>query len=204
MRLRRITRSPLVYWLCVVVLASATGLIVARVLAEAEAARTRYGSPRRVAVARRALAVGRVIGAADVRTRAVPAALAPEGAVLDAAAAVGRTVVVPLFRGQAVLAAHLAPDGVQGVAAALGPGSRAVAVPTGAGGRPPVRAGDSVDVLVVVDPQPAAVVAAAAVVVDVAEESVTLAVSAAEAELLAQAVTRGALTLAVRSPIERP
>jgi Flp pilus assembly protein CpaB len=204
-RLRRLTRSPLAYWVAVVALAAFTAFTVAGQVDRAGAQVTRYGHLRPVVVATRAVEVGAVVRPADVLVRAMPAAFLPEGAVTATGSVVGRTVVVPLFRGSAVLAAHLAPDGLEGVAALLPAGARAVAVPTGPASVP-LRRGDRVDVLATFDPPPAGeeptfAVAEAAPVVDVGPEAVTVAVAPEEAKRVAYAVAAGVVTLALTAEV---
>lgn len=90
-------------------------------------------------------------------------------------------------------------DASSTVAAALPDGTRAVAVPVS--GALPVQEGDHVDVIAAGDPLveggPAGVtaVAEAALVVDVAEEAVTVAVPAADAPDVAWQATQGTTTL---------
>lgn len=202
MRLRRLSRSPLFFWAVVALLSVLTATVVGRLVGRARAEAARYGSLRTVATAAREVEAGAVVRAADVSLRTVPAAFLPEGWVGSADEVVGRTVVVPLFKGQAVLRADLAPWGLRGLAALLPPGARAVAVPTGTAS-PAVHKGDVVDVIATFDPQvagdgePAFPVALAAPVVDVGEESATVGVSPAEAAKVAFAVTHGAVSLAV-------
>ena len=209
MRLRRLARSPLVFWLATAGLASCTALTVARFVSESQAAAARYGGTRAVAVATHPLGPGDVVTAADVRTELVPAAFVPAGAVASVAGTTGHTVVVALFPGEPVLRGHLAPGGVQGVGALLPPGTRAVAVPAGPGGGR-LQRGDVLDVLATFDPanagggDPTFPVAAGALVVDVAPETVTVAVTPDEAAKVAFALAHGALTLAVSSPAEPP
>ena len=204
MRLRRLSRSPVVFWALVALLAVLTASVVGGMAGRARAEAARYGSLRTVAVADRPVAVGTVLGPADVSEERVPAAFLPEGWVRSAAEVVGRTVVVPLFRGAPVLREQVAPWGVHGVAALLPPGARAVAVPTGAAA-PKLRTGDVVDVLatlaadVEAGEEPTVEVAAGALVVDVAEESATVAVAPEEARRVAFALTVGSLTLALRT-----
>ncbi len=205
MRLRRLARSPLAYWAAVVALASFTALTVAGQVTRAGAQAARYGPLRPVVTATRAVEVGSVLRAADVTVRSMPAAFLPEGAVGATGEVVGRTVVVPLFRGAAVVAANLAPDGVEGLAALLPPGTRAVAVPAGADSVA-VRRGDRVDVLATFDPpplgeEPTFPVAEAALVVDVAPEAVAVAVPAEETARVAYAVAAGVVTLAVTAEV---
>ena len=205
-RFRRLTRSAPVYWAAVVALAAVTGLTAARLVGRAEAAAARYGSLRPVVVATRPVAMGTVLRPADVSVRDLPASFLPERHVAATADAVGRTAVVALFPGVPLVAGHLAPDGVQGVAALLPPGSRAVSVP-GGGASAPVRTGDVVDVLATFDPsasaspaaaaEPTFAVAVSALVVDVGDDSATVAVGPEEAKRVAFAVAHGVVTLAV-------
>ena len=205
MRLRRLSRSPIVFWAAVALLAVLTATVVGGMAARARAEAARYGSLRTVAVARRPVDVGTVLRPDDVSEARVPAAFLPEGWVRTTSDVVGRTVVVPLFRGAPVLRGQVAPWGVQGVAALLPPGARAVAVPTG-GASPELRAGDVVDVLATLDAdleageEPTVEVAAAALVVGVAEESATVAVAPEEARRIAFALTAGSVTLVLRTP----
>ncbi|HET7721777.1 MAG TPA: RcpC/CpaB family pilus assembly protein, partial [Acidimicrobiales bacterium] len=102
--------------------------------------------------------------------------------------------------------ARLAPDGLSPVAARIPPGHRAVAVPTAAGGfateAPPVEVGDRVDVLAtfdVLEPDapPTAPVARDALVIEVADSRISLAVEADDAAPVAFALARGTVTLAL-------
>jgi len=202
MRLRRLSRSPLLFWAAVALLALLTASVVGRLVGRARAEAARYGSLQTAAVATRAVEVGAVVGADDVAARQVPAAFLPDGWVASPEEVVGRTAVAAVFPGQAVVREQLAPDGIRGIGAALPPGGRAVGVPTGPAG-PPLEKGDVVDVLATFDPEaagggdPTFPVASAAVVVDVGEESATVAVTAEEANRVAFAVANGVVTLAV-------
>ena len=205
MRLRRLARSPLVYWVAVVALACFTATTVSGQVGRAGAQAARFGRLRPVVTATASLEAGAVVHAGDVAVRSVPAAFLPDGAIGSTSAAVGRTVVVPLFRGAAVVAANLAPDGVSGVAALLPAGTRAVAVPTGVESVP-LRRGDRVDVLATFDPPPAGEeptfpVAEAALVVDVGTDAATVAVAPEEARRVAYAVAAGLVTLAVTAEV---
>jgi len=201
-RLHRLSRSPLFFWAVVAALALLTAAVVGHLVSRARAEAARYGSVRTVVVVTAPVEAGAVVRPDDVSVRTVPAAFLPEGWMGSTDEVVGRTVVVPLFGGQAVVRANLAPWGLRGIAALLPPGTRAVAVPTGAAS-PPVRKGDVVDVLATFDPpaggdgDPTFPVALAAPVVDVGQESATVAVTPSEAAKVAYAVVRGAVTLAV-------
>ena len=204
MRLRRLSRSPVVFWSLVALLAVLTATVVGGMAGRARAEAARYGSLRTAAVARRPVAAGTVLRPADVSEERVPAAFLPEDWVRSAPEVVGRTVVVPLFPGAPVVRGQVAPWGVEGVAALLPPGARAVAVPTG-GAAPKLRTGDVVDLLATLDAEleageePTVEVATGALVVDVGEESATVAVAPAEARRIAFALTTGAVSLALRS-----
>ena len=119
MRLRRLARSPLAYWVAVVALAALTAFTIAGQVERAQAQAARYGRLRPVVVATRSVEIGSVVHSADVVLRAMPAAFVPDGALATPGEVVGATVVVPLLRGSAVVAAHLAPDGLEGVTALL-------------------------------------------------------------------------------------
>ncbi|MGI9021828.1 MAG: Flp pilus assembly protein CpaB [Acidimicrobiales bacterium] len=202
MRLRRLSRSPSFFWVVVALLALLTATVVGRLVGGARAEAARYGSLRTAAVATRAVDAGAVVQPGDVTARSVPAAFLPKGWMGSVDEVVGRTTVAPLFRGQAVVRDTLAPWGLKGLAALLPAGTRAVGVPAGVAS-PPLRAGDVVDVLASFDPQaagggePTFPVAQAALVVDVGEESATVAVTPAEAAKVVYAVSHGTVALAI-------
>lgn len=205
MRLRRLARSPLVYWVAVVALALLTATTVSGLVGRAGAEAARFGRLRPVVTAASDLEVGAVVRGGDVAVRSVPAAFLPDGALGSASAAVGRTVVVPLFRGAAVVAANLAPEGLSGVAALLPAGTRAVAVPTGVGSVP-LRRGDRVDVLATIEPpppgeEPTFPLAESAPVVDVGPEAAAVAVAPEEARRVAYALAAGRVTLVVTAEV---
>ena len=81
MRLRRITRSPIVFWIAALALAATTGLAVSHLVGSAAAEAAQYGSLQRAVVALHALAPGDVLEAGDVEVRAVPAAFLPADAL---------------------------------------------------------------------------------------------------------------------------
>ncbi len=202
----RLRRMPALWWSAVTVLALVTGGLVARIVGDASALARRYGPLEPMVVAADDVAYGEVLEPSDLAVAAVPASLAPPGRVADPAALVGRRALAPLVARQPVVAAHLAPDGVTGVAALLPAGTRAVAVPTG-GASAPVARGDRVDVLATFDPalagggDPTRIVASEALVVDVVDDAATVAVAPTEAMALAFAASNGALTLALAPPV---
>jgi Flp pilus assembly protein CpaB len=182
------------------------GFAALRVAGDLEDAAIAYGPPRAVPVAMRALEAGELIGPGDVERRVLPADAVPRAAV--ARRWLDHAVIAPVLPGEVVVEARLAPHGLRGAAALVPPDGRAIAVPGGPGGRPPLRVGDRVDVLATVayesagtDTPPTFLVAAAALVVavDDGDDIVTVAVPAADAPRVAHAVTTASVTLALRT-----
>jgi Flp pilus assembly protein CpaB len=159
------------------------------------------GVTRRVVVARHDLEPGQVVADADVGWQARPRAELPDSAIDGDV--VGRVVTAPIVAGEVVSTRRLAPDGVRGLAALVDEGDRAMAVPIEGTGLH-VQVGDRVDVLA---PDPAddvlgrrrsaAPVADDALVIDVTDTAVTLAVAETEAADLAGALGRGVPVLAL-------
>jgi Flp pilus assembly protein CpaB len=198
----RFRRRPWLFWSFAVGLSLLTGLTISRLLGEAAARAERLGGLRQVPVAARGVDAGQVLTAADWVMRPLPAAVLPEGH--PAASPAGHTALVPLAPGEVLLESKLAPWGVEGVAALVPPGRRALAVPSAKGGLA-LHRGNHVDVLATFDTtegttEPTFAVASSALVLDVTEESVTVAVSPEEATRVALATARGTVTLAATSP----
>jgi Flp pilus assembly protein CpaB len=203
---RRARRSPVLWWSAAAAVAALAAARVAALDDEAAARREAWGEGVEVLVAVRPLAVGDVLGAGDVAVEAWPRAVVPDGALDASAPVAGRTAVSPIVEGEALVDARLAPAGLSPVAARIPPGHRAVAVPITAGGfateAPPVEVGDRVDVLATFDvlesdAPPTAPVARGALVVEVADTRVTIAVEADDAAPVAFALARGTVTLAL-------
>jgi Flp pilus assembly protein CpaB len=206
-RAKRLRHRPALRWLLVVGLAAITGLFAARVVDSARSARTRWGAGHPVVVMVEAVAAGDRIEATEVEVRSLPAALLPTTAVTDPP--IGRVATSDLYPGEVLVEERVAPEGVQGAAALLPPGSRALAVPSGPG-TPPLLVGDTVDLLATYDPflfDPAAattpaggageMVVSGATVIDVSEGAVTVAVDPDDAPEVAFALSQGAVTLAL-------
>ena len=215
----RLRRSPLGFWALALALSLASGLTVSRLVGEAARRAQRLGGLVDVPVTTRSVDAGRPPRPGDVAVRRLPAAVLPAGR--PAHRPEGRVTLVPLVRGEVVLAARLAPDGLRGVAALVPPGHRALAVPAEPGGLS-LRPGDRVDVLATFDlaaggtqggegeggegeggeaeEAPTFPVATAALVVDVTGEAVTVAVPPAQAPRVAFALARGTVTLALTVP----
>lgn len=209
-RAHRAAARPVVRGIAVAALAVATGLLVASLVAATAAERDRWGTTRPVAVARRALSPGDVVDGAAVEVRHLPEAVVPASALADLP--LGATVRQPVVAGEALVPDRLAPQGLAGVAALVPPGHRAVAVPVGPVGAPPLAVGDLVDVVTVVPAdggtgeeapdeggadEPAIALADAAPVVDVGEQAVTVAVPERAARRVAWAVANGTVVLAL-------
>jgi hypothetical protein len=147
-RARRALARPGPRRLGVALLGGATALTAVSLVGAAGAARDRWGTTRTVIVASRDLAPGDVVDAGAVEARELP-----EGLLVDAALAdrpEGAVVRQPIVAGEPVVASRLAPHGLTGTAALVAPGERAVTVPPGPAGAPPLVVGDLVDVLTVV------------------------------------------------------
>ena len=207
-RARRAAARPRVRRVGVGLLAVATGLVVTSLVASAEAARDRWGRTRPVVVATRDLSPGDTIEVSDVEVRTLPEAASGSAALREAPT--GAVVSQPVVAGEALVGQRLAPDGLSGVAALVPAGQRAVAVPLGPMGAPPLSIGDLVDVLAVVpvaadgladggtnSGEPAFPLVEEARVVDVGEQSVSVAVPDVDAPRLAWTLTNGSVVLAL-------
>jgi Flp pilus assembly protein CpaB len=213
-RARRALARPVVRRLLVGLVALATGLTVASLVRSADAARRRWGDTKPVAVATRDLAIGDALEAGAAEVRRVPAALVPSGAL--SAPPVGALVRQPIAAGEALVADRLAPDGLTGAAALVPPGSRAVAVPLASVPAPPLAVGDLVDLLAVIPPggeadgggggpggegggfeasEPAFPLVETVPVVDVGDETASVAVPEADAPRVAYALAQGAVVV---------
>lgn len=209
-RARRALARPVVRRMVLLALALVTGLVVMSLVASAEAARDRWGRARPVAVATRDLAPGDVIDGSTIDVRRLPEAAVSPGALAEPPT--GSVVRQPVLTGEALVAERLAPQGLTGVAALVPAGHRAVAVPLGPMAAPPLAVGDLVDVLAVVavaseEPpdglggrraaEPSFPLVEAAVVVDVGEQSISVAVPEPDAPRVAWALTNGSVVLAL-------
>jgi Flp pilus assembly protein CpaB len=113
----------------------------------------------------------------------------------------------PVAAGEPLVAERLAPHGLMGVAALVPTGQRAVAIPIGPLAAPPLTVGDLVDVLAVVvvaeqqqgptPDRPSFPLVEAALVVDVGEQSISVAVPEADAPRLAWVLANGSVVLAL-------
>lgn len=221
-RARRALARPAVRRLCVGGLAAGTCFTVVSLVAAADDARARWGQTRPVAVAARDLAPGDIVDAGAFEVRELPEAMLPDGALgsggdtssgtAGAAAGtaddppIGAVVRHPVLAGEPLVAARLSPVGLTGAAALVPAGWRGVAVPVGAAGAPPLVTGDVVDVLAVTPvgvegadrgEEPAFALVEQALVVDVTDDAVTVAVPEHDAPRVAWALSNGAVVLAL-------
>jgi Flp pilus assembly protein CpaB len=210
----RFSRAAVPYWIGVALVAAITTAVVAALLGRAVEAEARYGRTQPVAVARRTLAPGDPIGG-SVTVEEWPKTLVPDGA-MTAAPPDDRVVVADVVEGEPLVASRVSGGGGQGAAALVPPGHRAIAVPLVVAGLP-LRLGDRVDLIATpgggdpsavpfadgsldVTPASADEVATGAVVVAVADESVTVAVRSDDAPDVAMAVTTGTIVVVLAGP----
>jgi Flp pilus assembly protein CpaB len=203
-RARRALARTVVRRAVVLGLAILTGLVVVSLVSSAEAARQRWGRARPVAVATRDLVPGDLVDGSAVEVRRLPeAAVAPQALAEPPS---GSMVRQPVAAGEPLVPERLAPQGLTGVAALVPAGHRAVAIPIGPLAAPPLTVGDHVDVLAVVpalveeqprEDQPSFPLVDAAVVVDVGEQSIAVAVPEADAPRVAWVLTNGSVVLAL-------
>ena len=194
-----VLRPPPLRLIVATVLAIVVALLVHRTTAQAEAVTSRLGHTTLVAVVVRPLAAGDRIGAGDVELQPRPVAQVPAGAVVDDA--VGRTLRADVVADEVLVSARLAGDGQDGPVALIPPGWRAVPIPV-LDAPIPARPGSAVDVVASFDPtlverDPSVVVAADAIVVDVTDDAVTVAVPRDDLTDVAFALVNGVVTLAL-------
>jgi Flp pilus assembly protein CpaB len=205
-RLRRVLVRTITRRAIVVVAAVVTAVAVGSVVRSAEQTPSRWSETRPVAVAERDLAPGDVVDGAVVVLRELP--VAAVAAAASDTVPLGAVVRYPIAAGEPLVADRLAPQGLTGVAALVPEGHRAVAVANAPAGTPPVHPGDQVDLVALkpgsataisdLDPAGSEATSAAvdgattlidqALVVDVSDTAVTVAVP----EALAPAVAHGA------------
>jgi pilus assembly protein CpaB len=191
-------RRPRLRRALAVVTAVAVAVAVASTVQRAEAARAAWGRSRPVVVAARDLAPGEALAPGDTQVVRYPEPLVPDDALVQVAE--GRVVRAAAFDGQVLLARHVADAGLEGPAALVPPGARAVAVPVEPGAAPPLSVGQSVDVVAVVgvDGAPQAVVlAAGAPVVAVGDRAASVAIRRDTVPRVAAALASGSVTLAL-------
>lgn len=214
-RARRALQRSTVRRTVIAATAAGTALIVGSLARAGTEARDRWGETRPVAVAQRDLEPGEVVDAAAVEVRELPRAVVSHGA-LDVEP-VGSVVRYPVLAGEPLVGDRLAPEGLSGLAALVPEDGRAVSVPIGPLGMPPLQVGDTVEVLVVLPPsgdisghgdheqherqlastEPAFPLVSGARVIDVGEQAVTIVVARTDAARVAYASANGVVVLAL-------
>lgn len=208
--LRRSPRTALA-WAAAAVVAVVTATTVVSLLTSLRHQDEAYGALHPLAVARRDLAVGTRVTAADLTRRRIRGE-APEPDALTETEATGRVVRVPLLRGATVTARHLVAHRRNGLGGVVPAGERAIRLVAEHGVRPAV--GDLVDVLATFDPEtigdegdPTIVVAPAVTVVAVDDAgdagdtvAVTVLVTPRQSTRLAFAAAAGTIGLALAPP----
>lgn len=197
----RFRRRPLPYWFVAGVVALATAALVARLVGDAAAERSRWGTLRPAVVLEHHVDAGEVITPSAAGVRMLPSGVVPDGALRRLP--VGATAAVELNAGELLVEHRLLGHGPSAVAARLPRGTRAIAIPEA--GALPVSVGDHVDVLATFDPEtspgdaPTITVARDAVVVHVGHDAITIAVTTASAPKVTYALVAGAVTLVLTS-----
>lgn len=191
-------RRPRLGVLVTGVVALGSGTAVASIVATAEAQRDAWGTSRPAVVASRDLGPGDELRPGDVHLERRPTAAVPDGALR--AVPDGGVLHHAVFAGEELLADHLAPMGATGLAAVVDDRGRAMAIPIEPGTVPPLEPGQAVDVIAVIPgsdtgAEVAYVVAAAAKVLAVDEDSVTVEVARSDAPRVATAAATGVVVL---------
>jgi Flp pilus assembly protein CpaB len=194
-------RHPRLWWVVTGTGAVAVGLLVASVVASAEARRSEWGTTVPVVVVARSVGAGDAVTAGDVTVTSRPVALVPPSALHEVP--VDAVAATDLVEGEVLVAERLLEGDLSPTAARLPPGTRAVAIPAEPGLTPPLSVGDRVDVLVALAGDeggggpPGFALAAGALVVAVDEHAVTVAVPRGDAPRVAVALSAGAVSLAL-------
>jgi Flp pilus assembly protein CpaB len=212
-------RSPraLALWGAAAVVAVVTAAVVAGDLAALHRRAADLGPEVSAVIARRDLAVGRVLETRDLATKSVHRSQLPVGALTDEHALVGRVVALPAVDGTYVVRRNLAPRRRTGLDGVVPRGMRAMRVVVTDALVP--RPGAAVDVLATYDPSTkddgasdtTVVVAAGVTVIGTDRRGgagagrtgaagVTLLVDPDQATALADAQANGVMTLALVSP----
>lgn len=112
-----------------VLVAAAASFLLYRLLAGHVSARSKAEPQVKLVVAAHDLEIGALIQAGDVRIRALGEGSLPEGVISDPGDAIGRGVVSPVYAGEPLVEARLAPKGGGGgMAGTIPMGMRAVAL----------------------------------------------------------------------------
>ena len=207
-RLHRAGRRALRTRSLAIVLAVGAGLLTHGQWIRGQQLRNDWGSRRIVLVAARDLSPGDPLDTSSIRTAEVPTSAVPGRAVERVEP--GRRAVRSVTIGEILVEDDVAPAASGPLAARLPAGHTGVAVVL-ADDAPAIGPGDVVDVVAAPEPfvddagsGEATVVARSAVVIDIRDDSVTLAVADDEATRVAQRALVGPVGLTVRRPVTGP
>ncbi len=196
-QLFRWLRRPLVYWSAVALLVAFTLVATARQSDRQRQLEANYGQLRRVPVAVTLVRPGEALDSQTVRWEQRPAAGVPPGALENLGE--GQVAAAAIYPGEVVHRERVAGQG-GGLSSQLPLGVAAVSVPTSLG-IPPVRPGDQVRLIAVVEsfaatsaPQ-ARTVARRATVLETAEEAVTVAIGEDELPATVSALVWGTVAI---------
>lgn len=194
-----VLRPPSRRLVAVLLLALVVGVAVHRTTGNAARRAAALGEMRAVAVAVTDLDAGSTIEPGDVELDERPVAHLPDGAVENDPT--GSSLRTEVNAGEIVVDHRLAGRGRSGAVALVPDGWRAITIPT-IDAVVPAEPGDLVDVIASFDPalsarDPSLVIAADAVVVDIAEDGITVAVTRARVTEVAYALANGIVTLAL-------
>ena len=194
-----VLRPPPTRLIVAVLLALLVGSVVHRNASTAAARAAALGETTVVAVAVAPLEPGDEIADGDVVLVERPVAHVPDRAL--SSDPTGLTIRSPVGRDEILTADRVAGEDRSGAAALVPEGWRAIPVPV-IDATLPAAPGDLVDVIASFDPaltsrDPSLVVAADAVVVDVADDAVTVAVTRERVTEVAFALANGIVTLAL-------
>ena len=168
----------------------------------ADRAVERWGERRTVVVAARDVPEGARLRPGDVAVRSLPAAIVAPSAFAATSGVVGRVSRIALVGGQPIEPGELGGARRSTASTRIGRGRRGMAIPIGAV-RPALERGDLVDLIATseardVDTGRNGVVANDVEVIDVHDQSVTVAIDAVNVERVAAAIAAGTIVVALR------
>lgn len=195
-------RHPRAWWLVAAAASLTAGLLASSVVGRAEAARRAWGETTAVVVATRDLGPGEHLDPGALTVEERPLATVPASALTELPR--DRVAGAAIVAGEVVVAERLAGEGLDGAAALLPPGTRAMAIPADPSLTPPVQVGDHVDLVVALaapaegsSAPPGFTLVADALIVAVEDTAVTVAVPRDDTSRVAVALGAGAVTLAL-------
>lgn len=184
---------PLRRHIITAVLGLSAALLTAGSISRAQSTARIFGATTTVAVARHELAPGTELADGDLEMRSLPIAMIPADPASEPLGRVAKAAIMP---GEVILEARLAPDGVHGPVALLGRDRVAIAIPLD-GPTPKLQPGDVVDLLGSDSP---GILVRGAEVIETTDEAVTMALGREQSVLVAGALMRGPVLIALTGP----